>query len=238
MFDYFNGFWNWAAEHPAQHNPTSTAIYFYILSIANQLGWKPEFNLSSTQVMDGCSIANYKTYKKHFDILVENGLIRVVRESKNQYTSNIIAMVNFTKALPKQDQSITEALPKQAQSTAHIHKTIKTNKSIKTNTDRRLYKTAEDVKGKEYFKDAEVNESFTNFLIERIARKKYPTDLAIETLQKKMRDYYKTKAEAIEGIEQSISNGWTGLFELNKKQSFKQPEQKVVTRASMGVKMQ
>jgi hypothetical protein len=53
-----------------------------------------------------------------------------------------------------------------------------------------------------------------------------------------MRDYYKTKAEALEGIEQSISNGWTGLFELNKKQSFKQPEQKVVTRASMGVKMQ
>lgn len=124
-----------------------------------------------------------------------------------------------------------------------VNVSVSVNDSVSDNVNdyfknNRLYKTAEDVKGKDYFKDAEVNEAFTNFLIERIARKKYPTDLAIETLQKKMREYYKTKAEALEGIEQSISNGWTGLFELNKKQSFKQPEQKVVTRASMGVKMQ
>jgi SOS-response transcriptional repressor LexA len=227
MFDYFNGFWNWAAEHPAQHNPTSTAIYFYIVSIANQLGWKPEFSLSSTQVMNGCGIANYKTYKKHLDILIENGLIKIVRESKNQYMANIFALVNFTEALPKQDQSSTEALLKQAQSTSHIHKTIKT---IKT------YKTIEEI-SKEHFNHEKINALFIQYLSERIARKKYPTENAIQLLKKRMRNIYKTPDEAIEGLELAIANGWAGLFEIDKKKNSKQQEP-TVTRASMGLKMQ
>jgi len=218
MFNYFNGYWNWAGENPAHNNPTSTAIYFYIVSIANQLGWKPEFSLSSTQVMNGCGIANYKTYKKHLDILIENGLIKIVRESKNQYMANVFALVNFT-----------EALPKQVQSTAHIHKTIKT---IKT------YKSIDEIK-KEHFADEKINSLFIQFLSERIARKKYPTDNAIQLLIKQMRKIYKTKEEVIEGLELAIANGWTGLYELNKNNS-KQPANAAPTktRASMGVKME
>jgi hypothetical protein len=185
--------------------------------------------------MDGCSIANYKTYKKHFDILVENGLIRVVRESKNQYTSNIIAMVNFTKALPKQDQSITEALPIQAQSTAHIHKTIKTNKDNKEN---RVFKSVDEIRAMTFFEKSEkVNEAFKDFLIKRITNKDYPTTLAIKSLINKMKEIYKTEQQALDGIARSIEGNYKGLFEPNKS-TFKQPEQKVVTRASMGVKMQ
>jgi SOS-response transcriptional repressor LexA len=229
MFNYFNGYWNWAGENPAHNNPTSTAIYFYIVSIANQLGWKPEFSLSSTQVMNGCGIANYKTYKKHLDILIENGLIKIVRESKNQYMANVFALVNFTEALPKHSQSSTEALPKQVQSTAHIHKTIKT---IKT------YKSIDEIK-KEHFADEKINSLFIQFLSERIARKKYPTDNAIQLLIKQMRKIYKTKEEVIEGLELAIANGWTGLYELNKNNS-KQPANAAPTktRASMGVKME
>ena len=227
MFNYFNGFWNWALENPEHNNPTSTAIYFYIVSVANQLGWKSEFSLSSTQVMNGCGIVNYKTYKKHFDILIENGLINVVRQSKNQYMANIIALVNFTEALPKQSQSTTEALPKQAQSTDHIHKTIKT---IKT------YKTIEEI-SKEHFNNEKINALFIQYLSERIARKKYPTENAIQLLKKRMRNIYKTPDEAIEGLELAIANGWTGLFELDKKKNSKQQEP-TVTRASMGLKMQ
>jgi predicted transcriptional regulator len=229
MFNYFNGYWNWALENPEHNNPTSTAIYFYIVSVANQLGWKSEFSLSSTQVMNGCGIANYKTYKKHFDILVENGLINVVRQSKNQYMANIIALVNFTEALPKQSKSTTEALPKQAQSTAHIHKTIKT---IKT------YKSIEEIKGRDFFKDEQINALFIQFLSERIARKKYPTENAIQLLIKKMRELYKSKEQAVEGLETAIANGWSGLFEV-KNNASKQPQTApTLTRASRGVKME
>jgi SOS-response transcriptional repressor LexA len=238
MFDYFNGYWNWAADNPAHNNPTSTAIYFYIVSVANQLGWKPEFNLSSTQIMNGCNIANYKTYKKHFDILAENGLISIVNQSKNQYTSNTIALVNFTKAKPKQRQSTSEALPKQDQSTyqstAHIHKTIKTNKN---NKDNRLLKTADEVKSKKYFNNEEVNELFIQFLINRIMLKKYPSEYSIQMLITKMRKIYKSSDEAIKGISLSIENNWSSLYELTKNTS-KPLETKTFTRASQGVKME
>ena len=87
MFDYFNGYWRWASENTEKVNPTTTSMYFYILSVANELGWKKSFGLSSTQIMNGIGIATYKTYKKHFDQLVQFGLIQVVKESKNQFTS-------------------------------------------------------------------------------------------------------------------------------------------------------
>ena len=70
MLEYFNGYWKWASENTDKVNPTTTAMYFYILFVADQLNWKPAFGLTSTQTMDGIGISNYKTYKKHFDLLV------------------------------------------------------------------------------------------------------------------------------------------------------------------------
>jgi hypothetical protein len=51
-----------------------------------------------------------------------------------------------------------------------------------------------------------------------------------------MRKIYKTKDEVIEGLEEAIANGWSGLFEV-KRNNPKQQEP-TVTRASMGLKMQ
>lgn len=126
MFEYFNGYWNWAGSNPSKVNPTSSAIYFYILSVANELHWRETFGLSATQIMNGVNIATYKTYKKHFDELIDNGLIKVVQPSINQYKCNVIALVKFTEAQ-------TIARPKHGiehdrstnQGTTHIHKTIK-----------------------------------------------------------------------------------------------------------------
>lgn len=122
MFEYFNGYWDWASNNPHKVNSTSTAIYFYILSVANELHWKESFGLSATQIMNGINIATYKTYKKHFDDLVDNGLIKVIQPSINQYKSNVIALVKFTKARPK--QSIEQGVSTN-QDTTHNHKTIK-----------------------------------------------------------------------------------------------------------------
>jgi hypothetical protein len=125
MFEYFNGFWNWALNNPEKNNPTVTAIYFYILNVANELRWKESFGLSSTQIISAVGVSNYKTYKKNLDILVENGLIKIVVQSKNQYQCNIFGLVKFTEASPKQNQSKAEAKKKQGESNAHNHKTIK-----------------------------------------------------------------------------------------------------------------
>jgi hypothetical protein len=99
----------------------------------------------------------------------------------------------------------------------------------------KIYKNIDEIK-KEHFADEKINSLFIQFLSERIARKKYPTDNSIELLIKKMRKIYKTKEEVIEGLEEAIANGWSGLFEIKRNNTKQPPPTK--TRASMGVKME
>ena len=240
MFEYFNGYWNWASINPNKVNSTSTAIYFYILSIANELHWKESFGLSATQIMNGVNIATYKTYKKHFDELVENGLINVVQPSINQYKCNVIALVKFTIAQPKQsieqDQSTN-------QSTTHIHKTIKEVKENKEYKDKEPKSISDFVKLIESEKylgtDVSLNATFINYIQMRINMKKIPTKNAVELLTKKLRELSKANKDvAIKILENSIQNNWVGIFELNNNKTntfVKQGQQPVVfNRSSQG----
>ena len=240
MFEYFNGYWNWASINPNKVNSTSTAIYFYILSIANELHWKESFGLSATQIMNGVNIATYKTYKKHFDELVENGLINVVQPSINQYKCNVIALVKFTIAQPKQsieqDQSTN-------QSTTHIHKTIKEVKENKEYKDKEPKSISDFVKlieTENYLgTDELLNKTFINFIQMRITIKKTPTKNAVELLVKTLKELSKSKKEvAVKILEKSIQNNWQDLYELktnNNTNFVKQGQQPVVfNRSSQG----
>jgi len=220
MFNYFNSFWNWAHENPEKVNPNNISIYFYFLSIANQLNWRSSFGLSSTQIMNGIGIKSYKTYKKHLDELVGNGLILITKESKNQYQCNQFALVNFTEALTK---ASPKHLPKQVQSTSHNHKTNIDSKDIKNNKEDKVY-----------FTDDEVNKLFIEFLENRIKIKKPATDKAIEILVKKARKIYKSKAQVIQGIENSIASGWSDLYELKTIEN-KVYQQKTYSRSDHGI---
>lgn len=240
MFDYFNGYWNWASINPNKVNSTSTAIYFYILSIANELHWKESFGLSATQVMNGVNIATYKTYKKHFDELVENGLIKVVQPSINQYKCNVLALVKFTIAQPKQsieqDQSTN-------QSTTHIHKTIKEVKEYKDNKDKEPKSINDFVKLMDSEKylgtDENLNKTFINFIQMRISIKKTPTKNAVELLVKSLKQLSNSNKDvAIKIIENSILNNWQKFFELksNNSTNFVKQVQPVFNRSSQGQK--
>jgi predicted transcriptional regulator len=238
MFDYFNGYWNWASINPNKINSTSTAIYFYILSIANELHWKESFGLSATQIMNGVNIATYKTYKKHFDELVENGLIKVVQPSINQYKCNVIALVKFTIAQPKQsieqDQSTN-------QSTTHIHKTIKEVKENKEYKDKEPKSISDFVKLIESEKylgtDELLNKTFINFIQMRISIKKTPTKNAVELLVKSLKQLSNSNKDlAIKIIENSILNNWQKFFELktNNTTNFVKSPPVVFNRSSQG----
>ena len=117
-------YWEWADENPTKSNPSTAGLYFYFLRLANELNWKNEFSISSTQVMGVLSV-NYNTYKKYFDVLVESGLIKIVRQSKNQFSANIIALSNFNSARNKARNKASEKLVKKQDESSHdIHKTI------------------------------------------------------------------------------------------------------------------
>lgn len=225
MFEYFNNFWAWADDNPEKIDPYTIAVYMVILSRANRLGWKDKFSIVLIDLQESTGIASRTTMLKCLLKLEENGFISTISYSKNQYKNRIICLPLNEKHL----NSTRKANEKQVESTRTHYKTIKT---IKT------YKNIDEIK-KEHFADEKINSLFIQFLSERIARKKYPTDNSIELLIKKMRKIYKTKEEVIEGLEEAIANGWSGLFEI-KRSNTKQPQNAAPTktRASMGVKME
>jgi hypothetical protein len=244
MFEYFNGYWNWASVNPQKVNPTTTSIYFYILSVANELHWRESFGLSATQIMNGVNIATYKTYKKHFDELIDNGLIKVVQPSINQYKCNVIALVKFTEAQ-------TIARPKHGiehdrgtdQGTTHIHKTFKEDIDNKEYKEKKTKepKSKSDfvllVDSKKYFgNDPILKELFVDFIDMRIRIKKTPTEKALDLLANKLRELSKgNKAKAMKIIENSIERNWAGFFDIDSPTSFSKPIQPTFSRASNGV---
>lgn len=70
-----------------------TALYFYILDLANRLQWKAQFGLPSLQAQDTLKIASWKKYHDLLNDLEQFGFIKIVEKSKNQYTSTQISLV-------------------------------------------------------------------------------------------------------------------------------------------------
>lgn len=91
-------FWDFAFENPHKIKPNHCAVYFFAVEQCNRLGWKDKFGLPTNMAMEATGIKSYSVYKEVFDFLVENNLFECVQYSKNQYTSNIIALIEYTKA--------------------------------------------------------------------------------------------------------------------------------------------
>ena len=101
IYSLSRNFWDYSFENPDRIKPNHAAIYFFAIEHCNRLGWKEKFGLPTTMVMEAVGIKNYKTYHNTLMDLVEIGLIKLVEKSKNQYSANVIALVNFTKAHTK-----------------------------------------------------------------------------------------------------------------------------------------
>jgi uncharacterized short protein YbdD (DUF466 family) len=90
-------------------------------------------------VMEAVGIKNWRTYSAILKELVEFGFIEMVEISKNQYSSNIIAIVKNTKATTKAlDKALqkhsTKHSTKQRQSTVSIDIQQTRNNNTRANT--------------------------------------------------------------------------------------------------------
>jgi hypothetical protein len=128
--DYFKltrAFWDFAFENPEKIKPNHCAMYLFIVEHCNRLGWKEKFGLPTTMVKDAIGIRSYNTYIETLNDLVDFGLITMIEKSKNQYSSNIVAISNFDKAHTKAlDKATLKHDTKQSesivQSTSSINK--------------------------------------------------------------------------------------------------------------------
>jgi hypothetical protein len=143
-YDLSRNFWDWAFENPDKVKPIHSAIYFFSIEHCNRLGWKEKFGLPSQMVMEAIGVKNWKTYSQALKELIDFGFITMIEKSTNQYSSNIIAIVNFTKAPTKAeskalDKALSKHGTKQGQSTVSIDKQVTieqvTSNNIPTKSD-------------------------------------------------------------------------------------------------------
>lgn len=128
-YELSRGFWDFSFENPERVKPIHSAIYFFAIEHCNRLGWKEKFGLPSQMVMEAIGVKNWRTYSQGLNELIDFGFIKLLEKSSNQYSSNIIAIVNFTKADTKAlDKALQKHGTKQGQSIVSIDKQETKNK--------------------------------------------------------------------------------------------------------------
>jgi len=102
-------FFDWCFENPDLVCPDHVAIYFFAIEHCNRLGWKDKFGFPSQMTMEALGIKKHQTYIKYFRELIEYGFIKLIQESKNQYSANIISLQT---AMPENGKALDKALIK------------------------------------------------------------------------------------------------------------------------------
>ena len=208
-------------KNPEFINPSHTAIYFFAIEHCNRLGWKEKFGFPTEMAKEAIGIKSYNTYIKAFNDLVEWGFFIMIEKSKNQYSSNIIALSKFDKALDKAtdkalDKAFTNHNRKQSESTCQSNDSI--NKQLNNITIKQLNnKTIKPKKGLIFpFESEEFKTAWGNWVVYKKGEYgfKYKTLQSEQGALMKLSELSKNENEAIKIIHESIANGWKGFFKL------------------------
>jgi len=128
-YDLSRKWFDFCFVNPEKIRPIHSAIYFFAIEHCNRLGWKEKFGFPSQMVMEAIGVKNWRTYQKALQEIIDFGFIKMIEKSKNQYSSNIIAIVKNTKATTKAlDKALQKHSTKQGQSTVSINKQRTNNK--------------------------------------------------------------------------------------------------------------
>lgn len=225
-YELSRNWFDWCFENPEKVTPNHTALYFFCVEHCNRLGWKQKFGLPTTMAKEAIGIRSYNTYIKTLNDLVAFGFINLIEKSKNQYSSNIVALSNFNKALDKAlDKALIKHTTKQCESTSEsidsIDKQIN-NITIETRNNILLEKESKkSLKNDIDFAFCE-NSELKPILIRWLEYKKwkgqrYKGQDSVETMFKKLCEYSNNDPTmATEIIEDAIAKNYTGFFKPTK----------------------
>lgn len=151
-------------DNPDKVKSNHTALYMWLLELNNRLGWIEMFGLTTREAMDGMCCKNRNTYSDCFKDLITWGFVTVVKESKNQYQCNVIALLKNKQAqgkhVSKHEYSTTADIDTSIDtSTIASTDTIpKTNKPLNLKTFKQ-----EEVEEYTHEKKIEIEEVIENF---------------------------------------------------------------------------
>jgi len=113
-YNLIRAWYNFKFENPDKAKAKHSDFYCYLVDQWNRLGQKNNFGLPTSYTMECLGISSYNTYKGILDDLIEFGFVKLVKNSKNQHQSKIIALSNFDKALDKALDKATAKAPDKA----------------------------------------------------------------------------------------------------------------------------
>lgn len=149
-YELSRAWFNWSFENPEKIKPVHTALYFFCIDHCNRLGWCENFGLPTSLAKSAIGIHSYNTYIDALNDLVAWGFIKMIQKSKNQYTSNIIAISKFNKPINKAlDKALINHVTKQDESIVQSIDSINKQQTNKQQTTNSIYPTLQEVE--EYF---------------------------------------------------------------------------------------
>ena len=200
IFELNRAFWDFAFSNPEKIKPNHCAIYYFALEHCNRLGWKKKFGFPTSMVLEATGIKSYSVYKNTFDDLVSFGFFEVIEYSKNQYSSNIIA-------LKENDKATTKALDK-AMIKHSTKQGIKQDESIDS-INKQLNKEQDNKETSDF------DLAFESFIEMRTKGKNTITDRAIELIKMKLNRLAPDDiAKQILILNQSVMNNWKDVYDL------------------------
>jgi len=209
-YELSRSWFNFCFDNPELIRPIHTAIYFFAIEHCNRLGWKTKFGFPSQMVMEAVGVKNWRTYSKALIDLVEFGFVEMIEISKNQYSSNIIAIVKNTKAPTKAlDKALSKHSTKHSQSTVSINKQYNKEQYNKE-PKREIIFPFESNKFIEFWNLwKEYKQTEHKF--------KYKSEISEQASLKKLASMSNNNEDkAIEILEDAIANGYKGFFQITK----------------------
>jgi len=124
-YELSRSWFDFCFENPDRIKPIHTALYFFAIEHCNRLGWKEKFGLPTEMTKDAIGVKSWHTYIKAFNDLIEWEFFILIERSKNQYSSNIIALSKNNEALDKAyDEALTKHVSKHQRSTHQSNDSI------------------------------------------------------------------------------------------------------------------
>ena len=221
-YELSRAWFNFCFDNPERVKPVHSAIYYFAIEHCNRLGWKEKFGFPSQMVMEAIGVKNWRTYSKALNEIVDFGFIKMIEISKNQYSSNIIAIVKNTKAHTKAlDKALSmhsqKQHTKQGQSTVSIIKQL--NKEQLTSnqiSDLENIILKNKLRIGFEFVSPKYKKCFNNWIEYKNSRKEsYKSEKSIKLIYHKLLKLAGDNSDIANLIiNQSIENNWAGMFEL------------------------
>jgi len=190
-------FFDWTYENTDMAKPNHIALYFFIIEHNNRLGWKQKFGLPSSMAKEAIGIKSYNTYSETFKDLVNWGFIKVVQESKNQFSSTIISISKPKNALLKNKSALDKALIKHG--TKHSEGTVQSTGESIDSIDIQVYNNT--------------NLPINNILLEKESKENFlKIDIEPNILENEI--------SPAEKLESGNSNNFTSKGKNPKKEAF------------------